>query len=50
MKVIKQSYEILYPASSCEEENCELPTGGFIREAKLIELAEGLYKKFLSLK
>jgi thymidylate synthase (FAD) len=41
MKIIEQSYEILFPsgACGCGEAGCEFPNAGFIREAKLIEQA-----------
>jgi thymidylate synthase (FAD) len=41
MKIIKQSYEILFPSTDCEcgKDGCLPPNDGFIREAKLIELA-----------
>jgi thymidylate synthase (FAD) len=41
MKIIKQSYQILYPFTNCgcEEDVYESPNSGFVREAKLIELA-----------
>jgi thymidylate synthase (FAD) len=41
MKIINQSYEILFPSArcGCGETGCELPNAGFIREAKLIEQA-----------
>jgi thymidylate synthase (FAD) len=41
MKIIKQSYEILFPSLGCEgrTDGGEIPNAGFIQEAKLIELA-----------
>jgi thymidylate synthase (FAD) len=41
MKIINQSYEILSPLANCEcgTDGCEIRNAGFIREAKLIELA-----------
>jgi thymidylate synthase (FAD) len=41
MKIIKQSYEILSPLANCEcgTDGCGNLNAGFIREAKLIELA-----------
>jgi thymidylate synthase (FAD) len=41
MKIINQSYEILFPSArcGCGESGRGLPNAGFVREAKLIELA-----------
>jgi thymidylate synthase (FAD) len=36
MKIVNQSYKILFPHVNC---GCGIPDAGFIQEAKLIELA-----------